>query len=77
MARSFTCDGCGGNIAEPQQLGFILKRDYCPACAKNAEAFLAAEEEQRARFYERFAENRKQLIAVHSKDGSFKLPDVP
>lgn len=76
MAATFTCDGCGANVSSPKQVGHVVRRDYCAECAKNAEAFLAAEEDQRALFQERFVENRKQLINLHSNAGKFKLPDV-
>jgi hypothetical protein len=77
MAASFTCDGCGVNVEQPKVVGSVIKRDYCEVCAKNAESFLAAEEDNRAHFCLRFGEIRQQLINVHGKDGKFKLPDVP
>jgi len=76
MAATYSCDGCGGNVAKPKVVGAVLKRDYCEACAKNAEAFLAALEDNHAHFRERFMEIRQQLINVHGQDGKFKLPDV-
>lgn len=77
MARVISCDGCGGQVAEPIVVGHVIKRDYCEECAKSAEAFLAAEEDNRAHFHRRFAEIRENLIKVHGMDGAFKLPDVP
>ena len=77
MAQSFTCDGCGCNVAKPKIVGHVLRREYCDSCAENAEAFLAAEEENRAHYQQRFAEIRQQLINVHGQDGKFMLPDVP
>lgn len=77
MAAAYTCDGCAKEVEKPVQLGHVLKRDYCDECAKNAQMFLQAEEDNRKHFHHRFAEIRQQLITVHSKDGAFKLPDVP
>lgn len=77
MAASYTCDGCGGNVAKPVVVGFVLKRDYCEECSKNARLFLESENAEREHICARFQEVRKLLIGVHSKDGKFRLPDVP
>ena len=77
MATSYTCDGCGENVEKPKAIGHVIKRDYCERCAKSAEGFLAAEEDNRSHLQQRFAEVRKHLIEVHGMAGSFKLPDVP
>lgn len=77
MAAVFICDGCGCNVDKPKVVGTVIKREYCAGCAKNAEMFLGAEEDNREHFYTRFAEIRQKLIEVHGKGGAFKLPDVP
>lgn len=77
MARAFTCDGCGANVEKPKVIGRIIPRDYCDSCATNAEAFLVAEEDNRAHIHRHFEEVRSNLIIVHGKEGQFKLPDVP
>jgi hypothetical protein len=77
MAACYACDGCGVNVEKPKKVGYVLQRDYCETCAREAEAFLAAEEDNRAHFCVRFEEIRKHLIQVHGKGGSFLLPDVP
>jgi hypothetical protein len=77
MAASYTCDGCGVNVEKPKKVGYVLPRDYCEQCAKEAQGFLAAEEDNRKHFCARFEEVRKHLINVHGKAGAFKLPDVP
>jgi hypothetical protein len=76
MAVSFICDGCGCSVAKPKWIGTVIVRDYCEACAKNAEAFLAEEEENRANYRQSFAEARRQLISAYGKEGRFRLPDV-
>ncbi len=65
------------NVEKPKVVGHVIRREYCETCAKNAESFLAAEDDNRAHFCMRFEEIRQQLINVHGKDGAFKLPDVP
>jgi hypothetical protein len=77
VATAFTCDGCGVCIDTPKKVGVVLTRDYCERCAKEAEAFLAAEEDNRVHYQRRFMEVRGHLINVHGKAGAFKLPDVP
>ena len=77
MAASYTCDGCGVNVANPKSIGHVIKRDYCDRCATMAEGFLAAEEDNRKHFQQRFAEIRQRLIEVHGMNGTFLLPDVP
>lgn len=77
MAATYTCDGCCENVEKPKKIGHVLARDYCERCAKSAEGFLAAEEDNRKHFQQRFAEIRQRLIEVHSMNGSFRLPDVP
>lgn len=76
MAKSYTCDGCGVNVDQPKVVGHVIRREYCEQCAKNAESFLAAEEDHRAHYCRRFEEIRQQLINVHGNGGTFKLPDV-
>ena len=76
MASSFTCDGCGCSVAKPKRVGTVLVRDYCEGCAKNAETFLAEEEDNRANYRQSFAEARRQLISTYGKEGRFRLPDV-
>jgi hypothetical protein len=76
VAASYSCDGCGVKIDEPLIVGHIVKRDYCEACARKAEAFLEAEELLRANASHQFVTARAALIATAAIDG-FKLPDVP
>lgn len=76
MAASYTCDGCGSNVAKPIVVGHVLKRDYCETCAPKAEAFLDAEEVLRDACYAQFLTGRQALINTSSM-GGFKLPDVP
>jgi hypothetical protein len=76
MAASYTCDGCGCNVATPKQIGHVLKRDYCEPCADKAQAFLEAEEILRRTTQEQFEKARATFIA-HASEGGFKLPDVP
>ena len=43
MATRYCCDGCDDMLAqgvEPKRLGVVLPRDYCPACAEIAAAYL-------------------------------------
>ena len=76
MATFFRCDGCGEGVDSPKKVGFVLKRDYCPACAAIADKFLHEEEALRKVTQERFVVERALLIAKYSA-GGFKLPDVP
>lgn len=76
MASSFTCDGCHFPVENPEQIGHVLKRDYCPVCAPKARAFVEAEEALRTSAQKVFVEERNALIAESSKEG-FLLPDVP
>ena len=42
MAQRFVCDGCGALIEhEPTKIGFVVRPDYCDACAKNAMEYMA------------------------------------
>jgi hypothetical protein len=77
MAALYACDGCKLALTKPIQVGSALKRDYCSGCAPEARKFLAAEEAEREQLCKKFSEARKQLIAAYSKEGTFKLPDVP
>jgi DNA-directed RNA polymerase subunit RPC12/RpoP len=76
MAAVYVCDGCGTTVERPTKLGYVLPRDYCERCARNAEAFLDSVEDELQALRSRFDEVRQSLIAVHGKDG-FKLPDLP
>jgi len=73
MAAIFTCDGCNQPVAEPKQIGFVLKRDYCEACAVKAKAFLDAQESMLKELRAVFAAARQDMIEAA---GTFKLPDV-
>ena len=76
MARAILCDGCGNPIiGTVATLGIVVKRDYCPDCAKIAQAFLDEEEEMRKLYYNNFLQVREQLIATYSVE-YFLLPDV-
>ena len=76
MAASYTCDGCGCNVAHPKQVGHVIKRDYCDSCKPKAEAYLEAEELLRMTAQKQFVGARNALIAT-SALSNFKLPDVP
>lgn len=76
MAASFTCDGCGCPVENPEVIGFVLKRDYCPACREEAAEFLAEEEKLRTDLHAKFTTKRQKMIEAMSKRG-FKLPDTP
>lgn len=75
MSISYHCDGCNIAIDAPVTVGYITKRDYCPACAVKAEEFVAAEEALRKSTLEAFIDARAALVANASAD-DFKLPDV-
>lgn len=74
MAASYTCDGCGCNVAKPKIVGHVIKRDYCEPCAAKADAFLEGEEVLRETAHHQFCDARRALIAGTSLA---KLPDVP
>lgn len=76
MAATYTCDGCGSNVAKPKQVGHVIKRDYCETCAVKAEDFLEAEELLRKVHAEQFIAARQAFINT-AATGNFKLPDVP
>ena len=76
MAQSFTCDGCGANVEVPAVIGFVLKRDYCEACAGNAKAFLEEEEKARVVAQSDFTVKRDRIVKKFCKVLT-KLPDVP
>ena len=76
MSVFFKCDGCGEGVDSPKKVGFVLKRDYCSACAVTADNFLNEEEELRKATQERFVDERAAIIARYSV-GNFKLPDLP
>lgn len=76
MATFFSCDGCGAAVADPVKVGHVLRREYCPECARAARVYLEAEERLRCEIQGRFVDGRAGLIARYSADG-FKLPDVP
>lgn len=76
MAVSYQCDGCGANLADPKQVGFVIKRDYCKECAAKALAFIEAVEVLQKTAQEQFTTARQAFINQAS-EGGFKLPDVP
>lgn len=76
MAMNYSCDGCGCSVEKPKVVGFVLKRDYCPACEVIAQAFITAEETERSVIASVFQEKRNKLIEHFGQNG-FKLPDVP
>lgn len=76
MAISYSCDGCGGPVENPDRVGFVVKRDYCKVCRETAIKFLREEEELRRATHEGFIDARAALIAKYTTDG-FKLPDLP
>lgn len=76
MAATYSCDGCGSNVAEPKHVGYVLKRDYCPECADKAKAFLDAVEVLQKTAQDQFATARQAFINQAS-EGGFKLPDTP
>jgi len=76
MAASFSCDGCGVSVEQPSVVGFVLKRDYCEACAKKAQKFLDAEDKERQALRAAFLAKREKLVEKYGAS-NFKLPDVP
>lgn len=76
MAKSYTCDGCGCSVQEPEVIGNVLQRDYCEPCAEKAHAFLDAEEVIRDACHAQFVAGRTALVNTYALD-NFKLPDVP
>ena len=75
MDKGVLCDGCGHSTIGIT-LGIVIKRNYCPDCAKIAQAFLDEEEVLRKIYYDNFLNSRKQLIETYSVE-YFLLPDVP
>lgn len=73
--KSFSCDGCHTNVANPVVMGLIVKREYCEACVPLAEKFIEEEEQLRKVTHERFAAEREAIVARFS-DGGFLLPDI-
>jgi len=76
VAVSYSCDGCGCAIKEAKVVGMVIKRDYCEACEKVANAFQEAEEAERLSVATVFKGKREKLIEQYGQSG-FKLPDVP
>jgi len=76
MSTVYHCDGCDAPVAEPKELGHVVKRSYCDKCAEKASEFLVAEEALRKELHTWFTDERNTLIETHSRDG-FNLPDVP
>lgn len=76
MAASFTCDGCGANVASPNVVGFVIRRDYCEPCAQEAAQFLADEEAERLAVQVAFHGKREKLLQKYAKTLA-KLPDIP
>lgn len=72
---SYSCDGCGTKVAEPEKVGHVTRREYCETCAPKAKAFVADEEQLRKDMQEKFIDDRAALIAKYGADG-FHLPDV-
>ena len=75
MAASFTCDGCGCNVAVPMVVGHVIKRDYCESCEKVAKEFLECQDEERISVQSVFQGKREKLVKKYGKE-NFKLPDV-
>lgn len=76
MASTYICDGCHAPVAEPVKVGHVLARDYCEACAEAANAFIAAEDKERAAVHSVFQGKREKLVKKFGANG-FLLPDVP
>ena len=74
MATHFVCDGCGSPVENPVKVGHIVKREYCPDCAKTADEYVDAEEAMRKKLHEQFIDRRAALIARYP---NFRLPDCP
>lgn len=75
MSISFHCDGCGKPVENPEKVGHVTQREYCPGCKEIAEQFVSQEEALREAMQTRFIDDRALLIAKFS-EGGFKLPDV-
>lgn len=76
MAAIYKCDGCGKEVGTPMQVGFVLRRDYCPECAKLAQDFLDAEEKMRADICDAFRLGREKMVKT-ARLLLKELPDVP
>ena len=72
---SYSCDGCGAKVTNPERIGHVTKREYCEKCAVMAKQFVADEEALRVELQEKFIDDRAALIAKYS-EGGFHLPDV-
>ena len=76
MSVTYSCDGCKEIVDQPQTVGHVIRRQYCPACAKHANTFLDDEEAMRVNLQASFAAQRELLIQQFGAN-RFKLPDVP
>ncbi len=76
MASVHLCDGCGARIeGEPEERGFVLRRDYCSTCAAKADEYQRELDALHDAVADRWQKGRQRLVAKHGRTLD-ALPDV-
>lgn len=75
MATKHFCDGCEAAIeGEPQVRGYVIKRDYCEACAEKVDAYQSEMDAIHNDLSERWVVQIRQLRKRYHKQVTL-LPD--
>lgn len=65
-----SCDGCGSDVEDFEELGLFDKHQYCPACATTAKEFL----EKRDALHEKVAGQWSRDLEKLKKSYDIALP---
>lgn len=77
MARTISCDGCGKHITgKVEQVGVVLKGDYCEPCSLVAEGLVATIDKLHERVAADFKGGMNEILAeFQASHPGFVVPD--